>query len=53
MPGYFVGVARVGAGVAAFLLNVIWTPLRGEPQWVLVIVVAAAGAILYKIVKGV
>ena len=44
--GYFVGVALVGAGVAAFLLNVIWTPLRGEPQWVLVIVVAAIGAFM-------
>jgi hypothetical protein len=43
--GYFVGVALVGAGAAAFLLNVIWKPLRGgEPGWVIVIVVAAIGA---------
>ncbi|MCX6538462.1 MAG: DUF4203 domain-containing protein [Acidobacteria bacterium] len=44
VAGYFVGVALVGAGTAAFLLNVIYTPWRGEPQWVLVIVAAAIGA---------
>jgi hypothetical protein len=45
VAGYFVGVALIGAGTAAFLLNVIWTPLRGgDPQWVVVIVVAALGA---------
>ncbi|MEI6670131.1 MAG: DUF4203 domain-containing protein [Acidobacteriota bacterium] len=44
VAGYFVGVALVGAGTAAFLLNAIYTPLRGDPPWVLVIVVAAAGA---------
>jgi len=44
--GYFVGVALVGAGTAALLLNVIWTPLRGEPHWALVVVTAAIGAIL-------
>ena len=44
--GYFVGVALVGAGTAAILLNVIWTPLRGEPHWVLVGVTAAIGAFL-------
>ena len=44
VAGYFVGVALVGAGTAAFLLNVIYTPLRGDPQWVLVIVTAAVGA---------
>jgi hypothetical protein len=43
--GYFVGVALVGAGGAAILLNVLWKPLRGdEPSWVIVIVVAAIGA---------
>ena len=44
--GYFVGVALVGAGTAALLLNVIWTPLRGEPHWALVGVTAAIGALL-------
>lgn len=44
--GYFVGVALVGAGTAAFLLNAIWTPLRGEPHWALVAVTAAIGAFL-------
>jgi hypothetical protein len=44
--GYFVGVALVGAGTAALLLNVIWTPLRGEPHWALVVVTAAIGAFL-------
>jgi hypothetical protein len=44
--GYFVGVALVGAGTAALLLNVIWTPLRGEPHWALVGVTAAIGAFL-------
>jgi len=44
--GYFVGVALVGAGTAALLLNAIWTPLRGEPHWALVGVTAAIGALL-------
>ncbi|MCX6545901.1 MAG: DUF4203 domain-containing protein [Acidobacteria bacterium] len=44
--GYFVGVALVGAGTAVFLLNAIWTPLRGEPHWVLVVVTAVVGAFL-------
>jgi hypothetical protein len=44
--GYFVGVALIGAGTAALLLNVIWTPLRGEPHWALVVVTAAIGAFL-------
>jgi hypothetical protein len=39
-------VALVGAGTAALLLNVIWTPLRGEPHWALVGVTAAIGAFL-------
>jgi hypothetical protein len=46
VAGYFVGVALVGAGTAALLLNVIYTPLRGDPPWVIVIVTAAAGAFL-------
>jgi hypothetical protein len=44
--GYFVAVALVGAGTAALLLNAIWTPLRGEPHWALVVVTAAVGAFL-------
>jgi len=44
VTGYFVGVALVGAGTAAFLLNALYTPLRGDPHWVLVIVTAAVGA---------
>jgi len=43
--GYFVGVALIGAGAAAFLLNVIWSIVRGgEPGWPWVIGVAAIGA---------
>lgn len=44
VAGYFVGVALVGAGTAAFLLNALYTPLRGDPHWVLVILAAVVGA---------
>jgi hypothetical protein len=43
---YFVGVALVGAAVAAFLLHVIWSRLAsGDPHVLLVVVFAALGAV--------
>ena len=46
VAGYFVGVALVGAGTAVFLLNAVYTPWRGDPHWILVIVTAAIGAVV-------
>jgi hypothetical protein len=43
--GYFVGVALVGAGIGALVVNVAWRPFGGEPHWIAVLVVATLGAI--------
>jgi hypothetical protein len=45
VAGYFVGVALVGAGLGAFLVNLAWKPFGGEPHWAAVLVCAAVGAI--------
>jgi hypothetical protein len=45
IAGYFVGVALVGAGVAALLVNVAWKPFGGEPHWAVLLVAAAVGAV--------
>ena len=45
LAGYFVGVALVGAGVGALLVNVAWKPFGGEPHWAVLLVAAAVGAI--------
>jgi hypothetical protein len=45
VAGYFVGVALVGAGLGAFLINLAWKPFGGEPHWAAVLVCAAVGAI--------
>jgi len=45
VAGYFVGVALVGAGLGAFVVNLAWKPFGGEPHWAAVLVCAALGAI--------
>jgi Domain of unknown function (DUF4203) len=42
---YFVGVALVGAGVGALVVNLIWASLGREPHIVIVILFAIAGAL--------
>jgi hypothetical protein len=42
---YFVGVALIGAGVGALIVNVIWAALGREPHIVVVILFAIAGAL--------
>ena len=44
--GYFAGVALVGAGLGAFIVNVAWKPFGGEPHWIAVLACAALGAIV-------
>ena len=45
VAAYFVGVALIGAGVGAFIVNVIWAGLGREPHIVVVILFAIAGAL--------
>ena len=42
--GYFVGVALVGAGIAALGVHLIWSRIGGEPHAFVVILAAVAGA---------
>jgi hypothetical protein len=42
---YFVGVALIGAGVGALVVNIIWAALGREPHIVVVILFAVAGAL--------
>jgi hypothetical protein len=42
--GYFVGVALVGAGIAALGVQLIWSRIGGEPHAFVVILAAVAGA---------
>jgi len=45
VAAYFVGVALIGAGVGALVVNVIWAALGREPHIVVVILFAIAGAL--------
>src|SRR5688572_14152514 len=45
VAAYFVGVALIGAGVGALVVNVIWAGLGREPHIVIVILFAVAGAL--------
>jgi hypothetical protein len=42
---YFVGVALLGAGIGAFLANMIWASLGREPHVFIVILFAVSGAL--------
>jgi hypothetical protein len=45
VAAYFVGVALIGAGAGALLVNLIWASLGREPHIVVVILFAIAGAL--------
>jgi hypothetical protein len=45
MAAYFVGVALMGAGAGALVVNVIWAALGREPHIIIVILFAIAGAL--------
>jgi hypothetical protein len=42
VAGYFVGVAIIGAGVAALIVNLVW--IHGDPHPAALVVAAAIGA---------
>jgi len=44
VAGYFVGVAILGAGLAAGAVNLLWHPFSGDPHPLVLIVAAAIGA---------
>ncbi|OFW45627.1 MAG: hypothetical protein A3J29_05610 [Acidobacteria bacterium RIFCSPLOWO2_12_FULL_67_14b] len=46
LAAYFVGVALVGAGIGALVVNVIWTQIEGDPHPAIVILFSVAGALL-------
>jgi hypothetical protein len=46
LAAYFVGVALVGAGVGALLVNLIWTQIEGDPHPAVVILFSVAGAVV-------
>ena len=46
LAAYFVGVALVGAGLGALLVNMIWTQIDGDPHPAVVIVFSVAGAVV-------
>ena len=46
LAAYFVGVALVGAGLGALLVNVIWTQIEGDPHPAIVILFSVAGAVV-------
>jgi hypothetical protein len=46
LGAYFVGVALVGAGIGALVVNVIWTQVEGDPHPAIVILFSVAGALL-------
>ncbi|HEY7497556.1 MAG TPA: DUF4203 domain-containing protein [Vicinamibacterales bacterium] len=45
VAAYFVGVALIGAGVGALVVNLIWAALGREPHIFIVILFAIAGAL--------
>lgn len=46
LGAYFVGVALIGAGIGALLVNLIWTQVEGDPHPFTVILFSVAGALL-------
>ena len=46
LAAYFVGVALVGAGIGALLVNVLWTQIEGDPHPAVVILFSVAGAVV-------
>jgi hypothetical protein len=46
LAAYFVGVALVGAGLGALVVNLIWTQVEGDPHPAVVILFCIAGAVV-------
>jgi hypothetical protein len=46
LMAYFVGVALVGAGIGALIVNLIWTQIEGDPHPAVVILFSVAGAVV-------
>ena len=46
LAAYFVGVALVGAGIGALLVNLIWTQIEGDPHPFVVVLFSVAGALV-------
>ena len=46
LAAYFVGVALVGAGIGALIVNLIWTQVEGDPHPFVVVLFSIAGAVL-------
>lgn len=46
LAAYFVGVALIGAGMGALMVNVIWSQIEGDPHPAVVILFSVAGALL-------
>ena len=46
LAAYFVGVALVGAGLGALIVNLIWTQVEGDPNPFVVVLFSVAGALL-------
>ena len=46
LAAYFVGVALVGAGIGALLVNLIWMRVEGDPHPAVVILFSVAGAVV-------
>lgn len=46
LAAYFVGVALIGAGIGALIVNVIWSQIEGDPHPFVVILFSVAGALL-------
>jgi hypothetical protein len=45
VAAYFVGVALIGAGIGALVVNLIWASLNREPHILVVVLFAVAGAL--------
>lgn len=45
VAAYFIGVAIVGAALAALAVHLVWVPIGGEPHPLVVIICAVAGAL--------
>ena len=46
LAAYFVGVALVGAGIGALVVNLVWTQIEGDPHPAVVILFSVAGAVV-------
>ncbi len=46
LAAYFVGVALVGAGIGALIVNLIWMQVEGDPHPAVVILFSVAGAVV-------